>query len=452
MSDDLVIRGGGSGKVSTEYMADLSARFGRSATSGHRLGGDLVWTIQNLTREPGSTGAIHSIRQAEKQLQSAIVASEGIVDAVNKAAEAYGFADRAANQMMQTAAGAAAWVVGRLATMMIPTSPMMLEVVPGAVVGLLAVTVAWAALTDKERTRIKDQLISDPRFVTALRLMIGSADNALSGFRGLSPEVAYLLGDEGLGVTGLAATTAALLAVTPIRESDVSVKESKSKQVVAPAGIDERTGNIPLEADQIRIDRYEGEPPRFDVYVGGTKEFKVFGGPEPFDMTSNLYGVAGQGAGSERAVQQAMALAGVQPGDPVIFSGYSQGALIAARLAESGDYNAVGLLTIGGPDGGVKVPASVPWLVVEHTDDLVPATGGPMLSPDAVVASRRAIDEESDLGNFPVPAHDIKLYRETTVLIDRSQESRVSAITAKFADFGGTGVATSTTYRATRVG
>ena len=53
-----------------------------------------------------------------------------------------------------------------------------------------------------------------------------------------------------------------------------------------------------------------------------------------------------------------MALAGITAGSAVVFTGYSQGGLIAARLAASGDYHTTGLYTLGGPAGQVPVPAA----------------------------------------------------------------------------------------------
>ena len=61
---------------------------------------------------------------------------------------------------------------------------------------------------------------------------------------------------------------------------------------------------------------------------------------EPWDLTSNVTGVAGLDAGSLRATELAMHDAGIRPDDEVQFVGFSQGGLVAARLAASGEWNA----------------------------------------------------------------------------------------------------------------
>lgn len=193
----------------------------------------------------------------------------------------------------------------------------------------------------------------------------------------------------------------------------------------------DRLERIPSNPHQIRIDRVSapGVPDRFEVYIGGTEDFSPISSTEPFDLTSNIAAIAGgndgDGAGSYRATAEALQLAGVDATSHVEFNGYSQGGLIAAQLAASGDYTVDGLVTIAGPAGGVAVPHSIPYLAIEHPDDLVPALGGFFTSSDPVVVTRRAFDGPPQ-GDQPVmPAHRLTRYMETAALIDESTNLRL---------------------------
>ena len=55
-------------------------------------------------------------------------------------------------------------------------------------------------------------------------------------------------------------------------------------------------------------------PPRYVVYVGPTETFSPRATTEPWDLTSNVAGSAGQSAGSFRATEQAMRDAGIGVG------------------------------------------------------------------------------------------------------------------------------------------
>lgn len=103
------------------------------------------------------------------------------------------------------------------------------------------------------------------------------------------------------------------------------------------------------------------------------------------------------------------------------FAGYSQGGGVAARLAASGDYNTQGLVTFAGPTGQVPLPDTFPAVLVEHSDDLVPALGGPQDNAGAVLV-RRDVFGGDDLPEMLVPAHHLEYYLQTA-RIDRMSDS-----------------------------
>ena len=223
-----------------------------------------------------------------------------------------------------------------------------------------------------------------------------------------------------------------------------------------PTGFADLAERIPTEADggQVRIERYgEAEHPSWLVYIGGTREWSPTDSTEPWDMASNIAAVADQDAGSYRAVLQAMAAAGVQPGDPVLPVAHSQGGLVAAELVARGDINAVGLVTFGAPASQVSLPDGVPAIAIEHTDDLIPALGGTAADGDSRLYVRRELFAENPVPvDEPLPAHQLVGYRDTARLIDGSAEPRLVAFREQLGDIVGTGAGQQSVWHADRLG
>lgn len=80
----------------------------------------------------------------------------------------------------------------------------------------------------------------------------------------------------------------------------------------------------------------------------------------------------------ERAVMDAMRDAGVPPGSDVVYSGFSQGGIMAGNLAadRNSPYNTVGVVTNGSPIDRFDIPSSIPVMQVEHQYDVVPKLDG----------------------------------------------------------------------------
>lgn len=76
----------------------------------------------------------------------------------------------------------------------------------------------------------------------------------------------------------------------------------------------------------------------------------------------------------ERAVMQAMSDAGIPRGADVVYTGFSQGGIMAANLASDRDspYNVVGIVTNGSPIDKFDIPSSVEVVSFEHRSDPVP--------------------------------------------------------------------------------
>ena len=308
------------------------------------------------------------------------------------------------------------------------------------------------------------EILTNPDFVAAVRAIVGSMDDALGTFAGLPPDLVAALGDEGLGVFGVDTSARFVMLAGglagALRETDVRVQRTGTALLAGgPAGVGERLDRVP-EGDQVRIERYDapGLPPRYLVYVGPTETFSPIADTEPWDLTSNIAGVAGLPAGSFRATELAMRDAGITASDQVDFVGFSQGGLIATMLAASGDWNAAGLETHGAPAGGIALPPGLDGMAIRNTDDFIPALGGPQRDTDLLQVERRAFAEGSPIPTYhAAPAHQRDAYNATAQAVDaarspevRDQIAAMDAFTGDYTRLDGSTI-TEFTYHAERV-
>jgi hypothetical protein len=98
------------------------------------------------------------------------------------------------------------------------------------------------------------------------------------------------------------------------------------------------------------------------------------------DLGTNLRALANQSSVFERGALQALRQAGVRPSEPIMVVGYSQGGLIAARLAgrlqAGSEFTVTHLVTAGAPVGLAPVPRSVSVLSLQNRGDVVPELDG----------------------------------------------------------------------------
>ncbi|HWM34885.1 MAG TPA: hypothetical protein VNR36_11665 [Pseudolysinimonas sp.] len=274
-------------------------------------------------------------------------------------------------------------------------------------------------------------LITNPAFVEAVRSAAMSIDETVSATVFLPPdavaEEGARHGFEGVEV-GAALLVGAAAPFGAFRDGPVTVdRVATLPGDRGPRGAVERLARVP-EGDQVRIERYQapGEPPRYIVYVGPTETFSPAPGDEPWDLTSNVAGVAGLSAGSIRATEAAMRDAGIAASDEVQFVGFSQGGLVAARLAADGAWNATGLETYGAPTGNIELPSGLAGMAVRNTDDLVPALAGPQLDSRLLQVERQAFAPGSPIPDeLPAPAHQRSAYVATATVVDAARSDVV---------------------------
>lgn len=470
-SGQLEISGGGSIAVASGELfeaADSLGRLGMLLSECHRR---VVCVDRGVTRPElvaadspvSALRAQHALDDAAAALGRASPAAERLHDALLLSADTYGLVDGSLEEVSKRLAARAGGLFG----FALPAIALLL--LPSAIGIGVSGAVGFAMLTPAQRRSLAAALpgwfrknssaLSDPRVVQLVRLAVMSADDVGGGVLKLPPDLVPLLGDEGIGVLGLGTSAGVIVAASrptgALAETPVRAARLGRTTAVSPAsGYADRASRVPEGAAQIRIERYreQGEPDRFEVYIGGTRDFSPMPGTEPWDMTSNVDAIAGIDAGSTRAVREAMAQAGVTASSPVIFTGYSQGGLVAADLAASGSFDTKGLYTLGAPAAQVTVPASIPWVAIEHTDDIVPALGGTGASADPVLVRRELFAGRPVDTSFTFPAHQLDSYQQTAALADDSRERRLVASVTGF-DFFGSGATSveSTLYRGERV-
>jgi len=99
--------------------------------------------------------------------------------------------------------------------------------------------------------------------------------------------------------------------------------------------------------------------------------------PSPNDLATNVRVLGGETTTRERAIAEALAMAGATADDPVMLVGHSQGGMVAAQAAADSangafDYNVTHVLTAGSPIALADIPDDVQVLALENNNDLVP--------------------------------------------------------------------------------
>jgi hypothetical protein len=472
VSGDLVISGGGSITVATDVLlgqaaalvrlcGQLDGLHRRVLALTHRLTAvDLRVAdapLSALDAEVSAARGLALLGSAENHARLSAVA-------LHTAIQGYGRAERVAGEVMQNLSARLGYAVGFLSPLLV------MMAAPSLAFGVGSVLLRGIRSGDGPAGGIREigdwlldnnSLLTNPTTVALVRAAMGSSDDALGGALRLPPSVVTQLGDEGIGLTGLGATAAIVVLLARgagmLRETSVTAVKTSTTATTAPRTLAERAARVPATGatttgEQIRIDRYRrpGKPDAFEVYIAGTVDFHPTAGEEPWDLTSNINGIAGLPSGSLEAVRAAMEDAGVTESSPVMLTGYSQGGLVASLIAASGEYNVQGLVTLGAPAGLVEIPPDVPVLTVRHTDDLVPALGGYDVNAQALVVERQLFAEMDVPSGVAVPAHQIEYYEQTAALIDSARSAQVRSALDGLDRFAGTTEAETTLYRARR--
>lgn len=464
MSDALTISGGGYTSVATDELFVEAARVAQCASRAE--GWSL--TINQILLTDAGAATLGAGFESTRQLENARLKAHELADdarvvgaALMKSAEAYGDTERRLTSLLDIGARFGGWSLGSghllgilalLGTVSIASLALLASTMLGIPIANLA---AYLAVQLKKAPG----LMNSPMFVRLVRSVVSSSDEMAFGAAGVPVGIALLFG-RALGASDGAAALAALAKLAsgggkgPLVETDQRVTSvGKPRGVEPPQTVGELAQRVPSsggDSPQVRVERYGTEAdPRWVVYIAGTGDFTLTPQSDSFDMTSNIHATAGGDAASERAVRDALAAAGVKPGDPLFSIGHSQGGLLASMLAQDPDMNVVGYVNMGGPVGSMTVD-NVPGISIEHTEDLVPALGGTAKpSDDLVTVGRSVLDNAVE--SAPLTAHGLDYYRETATLISASDESRLQDFDRLVSDFTGAEKGIETRWRSERI-
>ena len=180
----------------------------------------------------------------------------------------------------------------------------------------------------------------------------------------------------------------------------------------------------------VRIEQLSSAGHReFVIYLPGTQNWSPIPGRTPFDLASDLRLYSGQSAPALTAVQKTLRTAGVgsKAGDTVTFVAHSQGAMIAAKLANQPEPYAVrAIITAGGPSGAMPVPNALTRVAIEHRSDIVPKLAL-TAQPETPVQVTAVIKTPDD-----TEAHDMTAYLKSAEGIDAGNGyAKVERLTQK---------------------
>ncbi len=435
---------GGSVSVATEHLTELRHRLARASAEC----ADIVMRLQPL-RSHDSAAREAELVESDRLIRRAGERLHELSGALGAAVELYSTTERVAATAIEAVVAQLAAAVGLIA------SRLGIVVVPAVVNAAVVTAAVWGILPSAMRDTVTEgargvveplqPALSDPRVVSLLRVALSLVDDAALGAMSVPPPLVAALGETGLGVSGIDSAALAVLGlaalsgtsgVAPVRidrvESDYR-RGGSPPASIPPASLADRVERVPDPATPIVIERYplsDGSW-HFEVYIAGTDSKAELGGDRPWDMASNVALVAEQDASSMQAVRAAMIAAGVTADSSVTFTGYSQGGAIATVLAESGQWNTTGLVTVGAPTGGMPVQGDYPAIVIEHREDLVPVLSGIRRETTAVIVRADALTADSATDGA-LPAHDRDRYAATAAAVDahdhRLLQSTIAAL------------------------
>lgn len=197
------------------------------------------------------------------------------------------------------------------------------------------------------------------------------------------------------------------------------------------AGIAQRLQKVHRQNEAtILIEQYkQGKEKLYVVYVPGTRDKTILPTGDPFDLSNGVALLAKpDSAASHQAVLDAMKRDGIKTTDKILMVGYSQGGTIAADIATGHHkFKPIGLVTFGAPIAQFDLPARLPVLSVEHTNDIVPALSGAV---NPLTTNWLTVEREVPvhLGESHLRAHGISEYVSTAGQIDCDSTAGVQRI------------------------
>ncbi len=412
------VSGGGSIAVAEPELLEHAARHEAFAMAAENL-------ILRLRRIDGIVGrgaatggadaAEYAIEDAVRALDDARSRAVKLAEALRASATTYGIADRVLDGFVDLGAGYAWYFAGKLALLGLPWLLSMGQGLKG-----LAGSGAFDWLPQSAVQN--NGAYTSPLVGDASESLANGADEFIAGVLGIPLSVVPLLGGIRFSAGTVARAGGAFRALgdSPVRIE----KRVAGPAPQPPADLTDALVRIKPEEEgaQVVIERYElmGGGSVANVYVDGTIDWSLIATDEPFDMSSNVNGVAGADTAGYQAVREAMLDAGLDDGTPVQLFGFSQGALQATVIAESREFNVRTLVTVGSPGDHLLTDHTIRGISIGHDEDPVnrasPGDSGNLIS----WRTTRFGDAPSSPSDGVVPAHQFPPYLDTAREIDES--------------------------------
>jgi pimeloyl-ACP methyl ester carboxylesterase len=162
---------------------------------------------------------------------------------------------------------------------------------------------------------------------------------------------------------------------------------------------------------------------RHIVYLPGTDDMATLPWTQDGDvrdMATNFLLINGQDNAHLQGIQQAMHDAGIQPGDPVMLAGHSQGGMEAAAiLSNHDDFNVTNVVTAGSPTAQVPgFPPGTHVISLENQGDVVPLLDGEENPDSPQQVTVHFDDRGSDIGD----SHSLDHYTNGAAAVDASAD------------------------------
>jgi hypothetical protein len=165
---------------------------------------------------------------------------------------------------------------------------------------------------------------------------------------------------------------------------------------------------------------------RYIVYLPGTDDLSttpMSQDADVRDMATNFNLISGHDTTYEQGIRQAMTQAGIQPGDPVMLAGHSQGGMEAATMLSHGtQFNITNVVTAGAPTAQVDgFPDGSHVLSLENRGDIVPLLDGEDDPDSSQQVTVQFDDHETSIaGN-----HDLSHYADGAWSADHSDNASI---------------------------
>jgi len=246
------------------------------------------------------------------------------------------------------------------------------------------------------------------------------------------------------GLTGRTPGTATDLRVTVAPSRLVSPAPDLPAVLTALHDIHQDHGAAPGTLEVRRTDHPDGTR-SWTVLLPSTQAMAP-GGRNPVDNLTNVEAYGELVSDVEIGAARAMELAGIRPGEPVAVVGFSQGGLVAARLAADPllrhRFTITTVVTAGSPVGHLRTPADTELLHLEHVEDPILGLDGASnpAEPARTTVSRSLATGTTGELRFAVPpaeSHSIAEYARTAELALAAGEPSVTHVARRLAAISG---------------